>query len=170
MAESTFSVGIVVERRPLRSIWADHAWVPVAALPAPAAAEAWTLLSEEDGIARFYAGAADIALHHTETAHYRDNLLSGAPALWVVLQASEAAPGVALFAVTADPTEGEGYTETGAEIVDPVPMPAAVQARVAAFVAEHHVERAFFKRKRDTADPEALALRPARGRPPGTGR
>ena len=35
-------------------------------------------------------------------------------------------------------------------------MPDAVRDIVAAFVAEHHVERAFSKRQRDRADPEAL--------------
>ena len=38
-------------------------------------------------------------------------------------------------------------------------MPEAVQAWVAAFVAEHHVEQPFQKRERDRADPEALARR-----------
>jgi hypothetical protein len=38
-------------------------------------------------------------------------------------------------------------------------MPDMVRELVAAFVAEHHVEREFNKRKRDRADPEALARR-----------
>jgi hypothetical protein len=42
-------------------------------------------------------------------------------------------------------------------------MPEPVRAIVEAFVAEHHVEQPFVKRKRDRADPEALARR---GPPP----
>ncbi len=38
-------------------------------------------------------------------------------------------------------------------------MPPSVAEVIASFVAEHHVERAFFKRKRDRSDPEALARR-----------
>ncbi len=38
-------------------------------------------------------------------------------------------------------------------------MPKAMQETIAAFVAEHHVEQAFVKRKRDRANPEALARR-----------
>jgi hypothetical protein len=38
-------------------------------------------------------------------------------------------------------------------------MPASVRAIMEAFVAEHHVEQPFVKRKRDRADPEALAPR-----------
>ena len=59
----------------------------------------------------------------------------------------------------ADPAEGEAWTETGSDLVDVVPMPEAVRAAIDAFVAEHHVERPFYKRERDRADPEALARR-----------
>jgi hypothetical protein len=41
-----------------------------------------------------------------------------------------------------------------------VPMPDAVFDAIAAFIAEHHVERPFFKRKRKAADPDALGHRP----------
>ena len=53
-------------------------------------------------------------------------------------------------------------TEAGNDLVETVPMPKAIQQAVADFVAEHHVERAFAKRKRDRADPEALGRRPLR--------
>ena len=42
-------------------------------------------------------------------------------------------------------------------------MPQPIAEMVAAFVAEHHVERQFFKRKRDRADPEALGAARAGG-------
>ena len=51
-------------------------------------------------------------------------------------------------------------TEAGSNIVEPVPMPDVVRDTVAAFVAEHHVEEVFVKRKRDRADPESLGRRP----------
>jgi hypothetical protein len=38
-------------------------------------------------------------------------------------------------------------------------MPDAIAERLEAFVAEHHVERPFYKRKRNRADPEALGKR-----------
>jgi hypothetical protein len=38
-------------------------------------------------------------------------------------------------------------------------MPEFVQEAIAAFVTEHHVDRAFVKRKRDRANPDALARR-----------
>ena len=45
------------------------------------------------------------------------------------------------------------------EIVEAVPMPADIQAKIAEFFAAFHQERPFIKRKRDRADPEALARR-----------
>jgi hypothetical protein len=104
-------------------------------------------------------GGVDIALHAADTASYRDNLATGSPSLWVVLRPKDSSPSYELFAVTADPSEGEAMTEAGSNIVEPVPMPEPIREIVAAFVAEHHVERQFFKRKRDRADPEALARR-----------
>jgi hypothetical protein len=61
--------------------------------------------------------------------------------------------------VTADPAEGEAWTEAGSDLVDVVPMPEPVHAAIDAFIAEHHVEQPFHKRERDRADPEALARR-----------
>ena len=49
-------------------------------------------------------------------------------------------------------------TEPGQGIVEAVPMPTSVRETIASF-PEHHVERTFEKRKRNRADPEALARR-----------
>lgn len=148
-------VGIVVERRKAKSVWVDHVWVPVAALAGEPETEPWTVLGGEAETTRFYAGGADVNLFRTETANYRDNLASGRPSLWVVLQPTESDPPYSLVAVTADPSEGEAYTEAGNNLVEMVPMPDAVGEAVAAFVAEHHVERQFIKRKRDRVDPNS---------------
>ena len=104
----------------------------------------------------FYAGAASVDLYRTETAHYRDNLQMDPPLLWVILRPVDADPPYELAAVTADPAEGEGMTEAGANIVESLPMPEPLQEAIAAFIAEHHVDRTFVKRKRDRADPEFL--------------
>jgi hypothetical protein len=160
MAREAMEVGVVVERRRLKSAWADHSWMPVAVLPGAPRADAWTVLAEAAETTRFYAGPAELELFNSDTGGYRDNLRSGRPSLWVSLRAVDAAPGIAVHTVTADPAEGEALTEPGTDIIEAVPMPPEIQARLAAFVEAHHVERVFFKRKRDRADPEALALRP----------
>jgi hypothetical protein len=153
------AVGVVVERRAATSPWIDYVWRPVGVLAGEPEAAPWTQLSGESGEATFYAGAAEVQLFRSETTNYRDNLASGRPALWVVLRPTGADPPFNVVTVTADPAEGEAFTEAGADLVEAVPMPAAIGEAVAAFVAEHHVERTFHKRQRDRADPEALGRR-----------
>jgi hypothetical protein len=156
---ASIAVGVVVERTKGISQWTEFLWRPASVLTGVPSAAAWTKLSGDSERASFYAGAADIELHRTETTNYRDNLASGTPSLWVALRQTDADPPYELLTVTADPAEGEALTEAGNDLVEPVPMPLAVQEAVAQFVAENHVERVFFKRKRDRANPEALARR-----------
>jgi len=158
-ALAKIAVGVVVERRKAQSPWIDFTWKPLIVLAGLPDASPWTMLSEDGDGATFYAGAAEIALYRTETANYRDNLGTGAPMLWVALRPTGVEPPYEIFAVTADPAEGEAWTESGSDLVDTVPMPDVVRAAIDVFVAEHHVERPFHKRKRDRADPEALARR-----------
>jgi hypothetical protein len=152
-------VGVVVERRKAASKWVEHLWAPVTVLPGVPETAPWTRLSDDGERATFYIGSIDIELFPSSTAQYRDNLLSGSPALWVALRPTEGEPPYSLLAVTADTAEGEWLTETGTDLVEMVPMPEPIADAVAQFVTEHHVERVFFKRKRKEADPEALARR-----------
>jgi hypothetical protein len=156
---ASVEVGVVVERSKGVSQWVDFHWRPVSVLVGVPDTLPWTKLTDEGDRATFYAGAAVVELYRTETAHYRDNLQMDPPQLWVVLRPVERDPPYELAMVTADPAEGEGMTEAGANIVEPLPMPEQLRDAVAAFVAEHHVERAFVKRKRDRANPDALARR-----------
>jgi len=150
-------VGVVVERRKAASVWAEVVWRPTALLDGIPDAAAWTPLAVDEETATFYAGAAEIELYRSEADNYRRNLESAAPAVWVALHETGGDPPYAVAAVTVDPAEGEGLTEPGQGIVEVVAMPEPLRHTIAAFVAEHHVERVFEKRKRDRADPEALA-------------
>ena len=158
-AYSAMSLGVVVERRKAASAWIDYTWRPVAVLPGRPRAEPWSVVAIDGDATTFYAGAADLALYRTETGQYRDNLASGPPSLWVALRATGGEPPFRVVAVTADPAEGESFTQAGDDLVGAVPMPAAVRDMVEAFVVEHHVEQRFFKRERERADPESLAPR-----------
>jgi hypothetical protein len=158
-AHARIAVGIVVERRKAASPWIDFTWRPVTILAGQPDAAPWTVLSSTADTTSFYAGTAEVALYRTETGSYRDNLASGAPSLWVALRPTGVEPPYEIVAVTADPAEGESFTQAGDDIVEALPMPASVRDVIEAFVAAHHVERPFFKRKRDRADPEALAPR-----------
>jgi hypothetical protein len=142
-------VGVVVERRKATSPWLDFVWRPSAVLPGVPVAEPWTALGPVGDITSFFAGTATVELYRTETANYIDNLSWPAPLLWVVLRPTDRQPPYEVVAVTADPAEGEAFTEAGNDVVDAVPMPAAIRDALEAFIAEHHVERPFFKRQRD---------------------
>ena len=156
-------VGVVVERRKADSPWVDFLWRPAGILPDAPDMAVWSVLREEEDTVLFYAGSRNVDLHRSETARYRDNLATGSPMLWVVLSPAEGEWPYTLAAVTADPAEGEAFTEAGANLVETVAMPDVVREAVESFVAEHHVEREFVKRKRDRANPEALARRHTEG-------
>lgn len=145
-------VGVVVERRKATSPWLDFVWQPTTVLPGVPAAEPWTALGPVGDTTGFFAGTATVQLYRTETANYIDNLTSDAPLLWVVLRPTDRQPPYELVAVTADPAEGEAYTEAGNDLVDTVAMPVEIRDALEAFVAEHHVARPFFKRQRDRPD------------------
>ncbi|MGB8575693.1 MAG: DUF3305 domain-containing protein [Pseudolabrys sp.] len=159
MPLATISVGVLVERSKSASQWADFHWRPAGVLTGVPDAPAWTKLSDNGERAMFYAGAAQIELYRTETANYRDNLRLETPLVWIILRPLEGDPPYELASVTADPAEGEAMTETGTNLVEAVVMPKPMQETIAAFIAEHHVEQVFVKRKRDRANPEALARR-----------
>lgn len=159
MSEDCFDIGVIVTKRKLKGPWESHAWLPTSALPAVPAAAPWTRLTADENAETFYAGSYEVILHDSATSHYRDNLMSGNPSLWVSLR-HQGGDDYELAAVTADPYEGEALAGAIGEIVEPVPMPLEIQARVAAFFDAFHKERVFIKRKRDRADPNALANRP----------
>ena len=155
----TIAVGVVVERTKSASQWSEFLWRPLSVLAGAPETPPWTKLSDDGERATFFAGVSAIELYRTESAYYRENLESGAPGLWIALRPTGSEPPFTVATVTADPAEGESLTEPATDLVEQVPMPDAIQRLVAAFVAEHHIERTFTKRKRDRADPEALGRR-----------
>ena len=152
-------VGVVVERRKTDSPWIDFVWRGIGVLPDEPEMKPWTVLREQEEATLYYAGSAMVDLYRSEAARYRENLTTGAPNIWIVMSPSEGARPYAVAAVTADPAEGEAFTEAGGNLVEAVPMPEVLRDVIEKFVAEHHVEREFFKRDRRRADPEALARR-----------
>ncbi len=61
--------------------------------------------------------------------------------------------------LTADPYEGEALAGDDGLVVEALAMPSPVADALAGFVALHHVEHVFVKRKRRRADPDALVRR-----------
>jgi hypothetical protein len=150
-------LGVVVERRKADSPWIDFVWRAIGILPDEPEMAPWTIIREQEGTTLFYAGSATVNLYRSETARYRDNLDTGVPSVWIALTPSEGSWPYAVLAVTADPAEGEAFTQAGANLVEAVPMPEVLYQAIENFIAEHHVETEFVKRERRRADPEALA-------------
>ena len=155
-ALARIAVAVVVERRKAKSPWLDFIWHPVAVLAGNPVAAPWTPLNASEDTTLFYAGEAVIELYRTETANYRGNLASGAPVLWVILRPDVSGHSYKLLAVTADPAEGEAFTDAGNDLVGTVPMPAVIAEMIGDFVAVHHVERPFLKRRRERASQEPV--------------
>ena len=86
MPDEWLSVGVVVVKRASSGPFATHEWLPGTILPAAPPVAPWTSLGGGGGSESFYAGAADLQLHPAETAHYRDNLESPEPRIWVQLR------------------------------------------------------------------------------------
>ncbi|MCP1335410.1 DUF3305 domain-containing protein [Futiania mangrovi] len=169
----TIPLGVIVERRPAKNPWADHVLRAIAVTedPPPDLAP-WTLLVREGEVERYHAGTAQIELHRKETEAYLENFLDDRPQIFVVLRRDDeddASPfGFHLFCVSASPFYAQNLMDSGEDIVDPVPMPAAVAQRVRAFVDFHHVEEPFAKRKRrKAAEPDEVFARPPGWSPAG---
>jgi hypothetical protein len=154
------TVGVVVERRMIESPWADHVWAPYAVLPEAPDVAPWTSLGRDARGERFYLGAASFGLYPSDTGHLIDNFHDEGGRLWVSVRPTGLEPPLELVGVAADPAEGEGFLDGVGDIVEPLPMPPEIAARVLAFYKAHHVERPFIKRQRDKANRDAFAIRP----------
>ena len=168
-------LGIVVERRAVEHRWIKHSWKPVTVIPGAGPADPmgpWTRLSEGDGWVHYHAGTLSLELFPKETEGYRVNMTQQPPRLFVVLRTGEdmgSDHDVVPFLVTACPFEAQDYLDSGEEIVEPVVMPAGVVALVESFIAEHHVEEAFHKRKRKRWSAQGGGIARRSSAPPGTG-
>jgi hypothetical protein len=144
-------VGVVAARKAVDNPWIDHVWTPVAVLPDAPDVAPWTVLSQQPGETQYYLGAHTFALYSGDTGHLLENFASPQAKIWVSIRPTGLDPPLELVGVTADSSEGEGYVSNLGDVVEALPMPELVAARVIAFCNEHHVERPFVKRKRDKA-------------------
>ncbi len=150
MPRTHLRIGVLATRRPPVTRWGQAQLRPSAVLPAEPDLAPDTLISSENGVESWYLGAGDLVLYSGDTAHHLDNLNAATPSVWVVMREDK------LACVTVDPYEGEGYASDLEAVVEAVPMPALIRDALAAFVAEHHVEIPFKKRKRQPVDPNAM--------------
>ena len=148
-ADAVMPISVVLERRVSKSQWQDYVWQPIGVLPR-AALEPGALLAEGEGFAQFHGGSLDIELFRGETEGYLNNLSQTPPVVFVVLRRNEDGGELEFtpFLATICPYEAMGYTEGNDDlVVEGVPMSPEVMAWVREFVAAHHIDEPFLKRK-----------------------
>ncbi len=147
--EMKIGVGVLAEKRKAVSQWVDVIWRPVAVLIGETGFKPGTVVVHDSAFTRYFMGHADIECHAAETEAYVHNMESAEPALYVVLRADEDGPlPYCVHTVTASPYQAQDLEDAAEDIIERVAMPRAVLELLHDFVAEHHVEREFKKRKR----------------------
>jgi hypothetical protein len=155
MPKEIFKVGVLAQSRPPVTQWGTRLVRPIAIFAILPATAPGTKVNEEDGVETWYVGAGDVTLHSGDTGYYLDNLTSSRPSVWVALPETRDGARAKVHLVTLDPYEGEGLAGDVALVVEAVPMPDAVRARLEAFIAAHHVDIPFKKRRRSPVDVES---------------
>ena len=141
-------VGVVLRESPGVTRWAARAWKAVAVLPG-AGPGGWRELRRDGDHVEFHAGTAEMVLHRAETEAYLVALNSTPPVVWAILEhVNGPTERPELLKVTASAYEAQDHADNGEDIVEPIPMPEGLGAWIAAFVAQHHREEEFVKRKR----------------------
>ena len=146
--EMRIDVAVQVERREAANRWAEASFVPVGVSPGRLERPDWTPLVSAERATRFHATNAQIVLHRKDTEGLIETVREEAPVLFVVLRPCDGAPGVAVHLVTASTHEAQDHTDAGEDMVERVPMPPEIAELIEAFVAAHHVDEPFYKRKR----------------------
>ncbi|MEM1428953.1 MAG: DUF3305 domain-containing protein [Pseudomonadota bacterium] len=139
-------VGIVIRRTPGATQWARYAWKAVAVLPGAGPAD-WQELRREGDAIEYHAATVPLELWRTDTDAYRTALSAEIPTLGIVM--NDHGERLEVLLATASPYETQDYLDSGEELVELVPMPPMLVALLRDFIAEHHVEEPFKKRRRD---------------------
>lgn len=140
---------MVVEWQALDSPWCDGTWRVTSVLPGPADVVPWTVLHQDARKRRYFAGNAELFLYPLETETLKQNVEGPAPSVYVFLRRAASPPGMSLAGATVCTGEAGAHTDAGSDLVEAVPMPAAIQAWVSDFAARHHQERPEYRRQRD---------------------
>ena len=139
MSSEYLSVDVAMERIPLVNRWATEKWQPASVVPA--LEPGGTPVLEADGPAgtRWRFPGVPIELHPSEAEGYFLNLTSDAPVVFVMWRPAEdgVEPAARPEVVTLSYNQA-GRMMDGGERVDPVPMDAAIRARLEAYVTVHY--------------------------------
>lgn len=143
-------LGVVVRRLPGVTRWARYSWKAVAILPGASDAD-WKVLRTDGDVAEFHAATLPLELFVSDTEAYLHELCARTPSVYVVLRPDSSRSDVPwkVVLVTASPYEAQDYCDSSEELVEKVAMPDGLKAWVGEFVAKHHQEEEFVKRRRN---------------------
>jgi hypothetical protein len=154
---TSLTVSVVIAREVIDHPWQEFRWRPVEILIGQPAFDVGETISETERQATFFAGSFPVELHRKETPAYLVNLANETPVVYIVLSEADdddddAPLPMRVEMVTVSPFEAQDFLDSGEEIVEPLAMPEPLAAWLERFVATHHEEEVFIKRKRDKVD------------------
>lgn len=143
-----------MERIPLVNRWASEKWQPASVVPAAEVGGAPVCEADGPEGARWRFPGVAIELHPSEAEGFFLNVTSDVPVVFVMWRPAEDGiePAARPEVVTLSYNQA-GRMMDGGERVDPVPMVAAIRARLEAYVAVHYKPEP--KRKVKRNDPFA---------------
>lgn len=142
-------VGIVLRKSPGVTRWAGTVWRVSGILPGAEPAD-WKLLRQEGESAEYHAATMPLTLYRSDTEAYVHGLAAQVPSIFVVCrETGQKDKPQEVVLITASPYEAQDYCDGGEELVEKVAMTPGLLDWVRAFVAQHHEEEPFVKRRRD---------------------
>ena len=158
-ALARIAVGVVVERRKAKSAWVGFSVASGVGVRRRAVGRALDLARRGSGNGLVLCGRGrDRIAPHRDDELSRQSRLGRARTMDRVAPRRLGSP-YEILAVTADPAEGEAFTDAGSNLVEAVPMPPEVAESIRRFIAEHHVERPFRQATPPAGDARACPRR-----------
>ena len=143
-------VGVLLERRHIAHPWQEHAWHAAEIVPGAPEIAAPRPVQRGEGWVRYHMATLDIELFPRETEGYRYNLSQQRPVAYVLWRHADedTAQQPEVFLVTVCPYEAQDYLDGGDVMVEGVPIPDVVAHWMQRYIARHHVDAPFEKRRR----------------------
>jgi hypothetical protein len=129
----SFDIAVVMQRRPVKSRWADSMWEPHGVLADPGGAA--RLLREGDGVTQWLYPGFKLVLHKDELEGYYMNVSAPEPRVFILwrMEGENALP----VEVTVSSDEAARWLD-GGHSVDGVAIPPAVFAWVGEYVENNY--------------------------------
>lgn len=138
-------VGILIRRSPGVTRWVSEVWTLAGIIP-HAGPASWKPVLRDGPVEEFHATTLALLLHRKDTDSLIQNLTAQVPSVWVALRGAGRPQATH---VTASPFEASFHEIDAEDRVEKVAMPEGMISWVEAFVALHHVDEPFVKRRRD---------------------